>query len=262
MILASPLSNITPLHPPLGNVSNTPAIYPDHVNNSLALKDEGNRLFKNGEYVAAIAKYEHAIGMLDTYGAESPAAAGQLHLVLLTSRLNAYNKSDSDNNLAHVDLLEFLRNHGSDDWTRLFGHRKLCKAYFHLSQYYESQDKPGEASDMIQTCFYLSPDDKDVLAAHERLERVAMKELVRLGVYKDGTASSLSTEGQICVHCLEDLDAADLCIKYHCKHGFHEECARNWLLHEGEDEHEKMDNLRSLGVPKKTCPSCRAAVIG
>lgn len=228
---------------------------------ALALKDEGNRLFKKGEYVAAIAKYEHAIGTLDTYKAESPAAAGQLRPILLTSRLNAYNKSDSDNNLAHIDLLDFLRNHGSNDWTRSFGHRKLCKAYFHLSQYYECKDNPGQASDMIRTCFYLSPNDKDVLAAYKRLERVAMKELVRLGVYKDGTASSLPIEGQICVHCLEDLDAADLCIKYHCKHGFHEKCARNWLFHEGEDEYEDIDNAWLLEAPKKTCPSCRAVVI-
>ncbi|KAK7177427.1 hypothetical protein PSPO01_16526 [Paraphaeosphaeria sporulosa] len=162
---------------------------------ALALKEEGNSYFKRGEYVVAIAKYENAIGTLDIYRAESAAAASQLHLVLLTNRLHAYNKSGSGNDQAHTDLLDFLRNHDNNDWTQSFGHRKLCKAYFHLSQYYESQDNPGQASDMIRTCLYLVPDDKDVLAAYDRLEHAAMKELARLGVYRDGTAASLLIQG-------------------------------------------------------------------
>jgi tetratricopeptide (TPR) repeat protein len=221
---------------------------------ALALKQEGNLHFARGEYAAAIASYEAAI-----CGKAKPT----VRLVLFTNRLNAYNRSGSDNNQARNDLLDFLRHYGSDDWTQSFGNRKLCKAYFHLSKSYELQNNIATASDMLQACLSFEPSDRDVLKAWDRVQRDAMKEMVRLGWFKDGSAAGLSIEGETCSHCLEELEPAALCVQYCCKHGFHESCAMSWLLHEGTGEHEGAGDRQLVkGVPKMTCPLCRANVIG
>jgi tetratricopeptide (TPR) repeat protein len=221
--------------------------------NALALKEEGNLQFAQGEYAAAIAKYEIAL-----YCKTDPT----LRLVLLTSRLNACNKTSCDSIKARNDLRDFLQDHRSDDWTREFGYRKVCKAYFHLSQTYELEGDPASASDMLQTCLYLQPHDRDVEVAWDRVQRAGAVELARLGFFSHGTAATLLIGGQICALCLEDVSPGAFCILYHCGHGFHDKCAASWMQFEGEEEEGIIGDWQWLEEhPKKTCPCCRAEVM-
>ncbi|OAL42849.1 hypothetical protein IQ07DRAFT_606400 [Pyrenochaeta sp. DS3sAY3a] len=223
---------------------------------ALALKEEGDSLFDKKEYVSAIAKYEAAIRKLDDWraGPTTPAAS-QLHLDLWTSRLDAFNKSNGDSGQARTELLDYLCNHADDNWTRFFGTHKLCRAYFHLSRSFEMENNLEQASDMLQICLYFEPNDQNVQIAFERVQIPALKELVRLGIFKNGTAADLSIDCIMCVHCQEDIHPEDLCIQYRCKHGFHQNCAMRWMQLEGADDQ------RAVEEPPKTCPSCRAEVL-
>lgn len=221
--------------------------------NALALKGEGNVYFTQGKYAAAIAKYETAL-------CYTPDPT--LRLILLTSRLNAHNRLSGDSTEARNDLRDFLQDYSSDNWTRAFGYHKVCKAYFHLSQTYELEGDPALGSDMLQTCLYLQPHDKDVGEARDIVQRAGAVELARLGFFSHGTAAALSIVGQTWAHCLEDVNAGDFCIRYHCRHGFHDKCAAKWMHIKGEEEEGIIGDWQWLEkFPRKTCPCSKAEVM-
>lgn len=138
----------------------------------------------------------------------------------------------------------------------------MCKAYFHLSQAYELVGDPASASDMLQTCLYLQPHAKDVGEAWDRVRRAGVIELARLGFFSYGTAAALSIVSQTCAHCLEEVNAGDFSIRYHCRHGFHNKCAAEWMHFEGEEEEGIIGDWRWLDkLPRKAYPCCRVEVM-
>jgi hypothetical protein len=112
------------------------------------------------------------------------------------------------------------------------------------------------------TCLYLQPHDEGDGEAWDRVQRAGTVELARLGFFSHGTAAALSIGGQTCAHCLEEIDSGDLCIQYHCGHGFHDKCAAEWMQFEGEEEGGIVGDWQWLErLPRKSCPCCRAKVM-
>jgi tetratricopeptide (TPR) repeat protein len=217
-----------------------------------ALKIEENTHFKNGAYLAAITKYEAALAL---------GADPELHLILLTNRLHAYNNLDDNDSIqAREDLLAFLRTKPVGEWKQLFSDHMLCEAFFQNYRSFQKQKNLEKASTMLRGCLSFEPKNKTVLAAISELEILGTQKIADGGIIRAGTATSLSSV-ECCVHCLEEMGPLEECVQFHCNHSFHRGCAIKWW------QQQALINppLQYAGISggdykKLTCPSCRAKV--
>jgi tetratricopeptide (TPR) repeat protein len=221
---------------------------------ALDFKEEGNILLKKENYAEAIAKYEDGIRILESEHAIPTFSMLQLHLVLLTNRLNAYNRNSSKSVQPLHDLLNLIKAFPHDVYAQVFGDDKICKAMYQASLFQESQGNVQEAMVMLQACVRYNPKDKAVIAALSRIKQSRAEELAKTGTYRKGNAKENCLQGTLCVVCQEDIGSSDTVCKLPCNHGFHENCFGEWMGTQAAGM-VPMSERRS----KISCPTCRSA---
>jgi hypothetical protein len=217
----------------------------------LALKNEGNVFFNEKKYAEAIAKYDTPIRVL----ADEPIPG--LQLIILTSRLNAYNKIHDTSAQPMNDVLALLKAWPHDLLEPVFSDDKICKAVYQASLSQQSRGKFMETATMLRACLRHKPNDKSVLAALSRVENSRSEGLEKLKQYRVGPVKDLCIQGDFCVICQHNLEPSDNGITLPCDHGFHDVCALQCM----QTQISGTQSVREL-ESKITCPTCGKQMLG